>query len=72
MCNRIVQKDAPIKPGGKVTVLMRGPQGEFEMPFTEAVFGGPAKRESREMRSMFYWMTIPLHRVNGTAENGAG
>src|SRR6202012_2430876 len=50
MCNRVVQKNNPIKPGGRVTVLMRGPQGEFELPFTEAVFGGPAKRESRE-----YW-----------------
>jgi hypothetical protein len=26
---------------------MRGPQGEYELPFTEAIFGGPAKRESR-------------------------
>ena len=32
-------------------VLMRGPQGEFELPFTEAVFGGPAKKESRN-----YWL----------------
>lgn len=31
---------------------MRGPQGEYELPFTEAVFGGPAKRESRG-----YWIT---------------
>ena len=30
---------------------MRGPQGEFELAFTEAVFGGPAKRESRN-----YWL----------------
>jgi hypothetical protein len=30
---------------------MRGPQGEFEVPFTEAVFGGPAKSESRN-----YWI----------------
>jgi hypothetical protein len=27
---------------------MREPGGEFELPFTEAVFGGPAKRESRD------------------------
>lgn len=30
---------------------MRGPQGDFELPFTEAVFGGPAKTESRN-----YWI----------------
>jgi len=40
-----------IKPGEKAKVLMRGPRGEFELPFTEAVFGGPAKRESRG-----YWI----------------
>ena len=51
MCNRVVQKGVEIKPGGKATVLMRGPQGEYELPFTEAVFGGPAKRESRG-----YWI----------------
>ena len=51
MCNRVVQKDVPIKPGGKVTVLMRGPQGEYELPFTEAIFGGPARDESRN-----YWI----------------
>jgi hypothetical protein len=47
MCNRVVQNDVVIKPGEKAKVLMRGPQGEFELEFTEAVFGGPAKRESR-------------------------
>ena len=47
MCNRYVQNGIEAKPGGRTTVLMRGPQGEFELPFTEAVFGGPAKRESR-------------------------
>jgi hypothetical protein len=51
MCNRVVQKNLPVKPGERVTVLMRGPQGEFELPFTEAVFGGPAKTESRN-----YWI----------------
>src|SRR5882724_3026216 len=51
MCNRVVQKDVPIKPGGRVTVLMRGPQGEYELPFTEAIFGGPARNESRN-----YWI----------------
>ena len=51
MCNRVVQKNKIIKPGERVTVLMRGPQGEFELPFTEAVFGGPAKTENRS-----YWI----------------
>ena len=51
MCNRVVQKNRPVKPGERVTVLMRGPQGEYELPFTEAVFGGPAKSESRN-----YWI----------------
>ena len=51
MCNRVVQKNLPVKPGEKVTVLMRGPQGEFELPFTKAVFGGPARVESRN-----YWI----------------
>jgi len=51
MCNRVVQNDVIIKPGGRMTVLMRGPQGEFELPFTEAVFGGPARQESRN-----YWI----------------
>lgn len=26
---------------------MKGPGGEFELPFADAVFGGPAKRASR-------------------------
>src|SRR5262245_8447949 len=51
MCNRFVQKGAVVKPGEKTMVLMRGPQGDFEIPFTEAVFGGPAKSESRN-----YWI----------------
>ena len=51
MCNRVVQNDVVVKPGGKATVLMRGPGGEFEVEFTEAIFGGPAKRESRG-----YWI----------------
>jgi hypothetical protein len=51
MCNRVVQKGNVIKPGGKLTVLMRGPQGEYELPFTEAVFGGPAKSENKN-----YWL----------------
>jgi hypothetical protein len=32
-------------------VWLRGPGGEFELPFDEAVFGGPARRESRN-----YWI----------------
>jgi hypothetical protein len=51
MCNRVVQKDVVVKPGERVMVRMRGPQGEFDLEFTEAVFGGPAKRESRG-----YWI----------------
>ena len=51
MCNRVVQNEVEVKPGGKLVVLMRGPAGEYELPFTEAVFGGPAKKESRN-----YWI----------------
>lgn len=51
MCNRFVQKDKVIKPGERATVLLKGPGGEFELPFPDAVFGGPAKKESRN-----YWL----------------
>ena len=51
MCNRVVQKEKIIKPGGQAVVLMRGPQGDYELPFTEAIFGGPARVESRN-----YWI----------------
>jgi len=51
MCNRVVQNDVVIKPGQRALVLLRGPGGEFELPFTDAVFGGPAKSESRR-----YWI----------------
>ena len=51
VCNRFVQKNKVVKPGERATVLMRGPQGEYELPFDEAVFGGPAKSESRN-----YWI----------------
>ncbi len=51
MCNRVVQKDKVIKPGEHVIVLLKGPGAEFELPFTGAVFAGPAKRESRG-----YWI----------------
>jgi len=47
MCNKYVQNSIEVKPGGRTTVLMRGPQGDYELEFTEAIFGGPAKRESR-------------------------
>ena len=51
MCNRVVQKGKIIKPGEKMTVLMKGPGAEFELTFEGAVFGGPAKSESRN-----YWL----------------
>jgi hypothetical protein len=50
MCNRFVQKGRVIKPGERATVLMKGPGAAFELPFENAVFGGPAKSESRN-----YW-----------------
>lgn len=52
MCNRFVQDEAIIKPGGEATVLMRGAQGAFDVP-AKAIFGGPAKRESRG-----YWLRV--------------
>lgn len=51
MCNRYVQKGREVRPGQKTTVIMRGPGGYFEMPFDDAVFGGPARTESRN-----YWI----------------
>lgn len=51
MCNRIVQKGKVTKPGERLTVLLKGPGGEFTLPFEEAVFGGPARDESRN-----YWI----------------
>src|SRR5438093_109429 len=51
MCNRFVQTGRVIKPGERAMVLMRGPGGEFELPFDAAVFGGPARSESRG-----YWI----------------
>lgn len=50
MCNRVIQKGRVVKPQGRLTVLLKGPNGEFELPF-EAVFGGPARAESRN-----YWI----------------
>jgi hypothetical protein len=51
MCNRIVQDGRIIKPGERARVLMKGPGAVFELPFEDAVFGGPAKKESRN-----YWI----------------
>jgi hypothetical protein len=51
MCNRFVQQGREVRPGQRAVVLMRGPGGEFEIPFDEAVFGGPARSESRA-----YWI----------------
>ena len=51
MCNRVVQDGRVIKPGEKARVLMKGPGAVFELPFNDAVFGGPAKSESRS-----YWI----------------
>ena len=51
MCNRFVQSGREVCPGQAATVLMRGPGGEFELPFDEAIFGGPARQESRD-----YWI----------------
>ena len=51
MCNRFVQSGRVVKPGQKATVLLRGPGGECEIPFDDAIFGGPARQESRN-----YWM----------------
>ena len=51
MCNRFVQKGRMVKPGERARVLMKGPGAVFELPFDDAVFGGPAKSESRN-----YWI----------------
>ncbi len=50
MCNRFVQKGREVRPQQNATVLLKGPGGLFEFPF-EAVFGGPARNESRS-----YWI----------------
>ena len=47
MCNRFVQQGRKVRPGQRALVLLRRPGGEFEVPFDEAVFGGPARNESR-------------------------
>lgn len=50
MCNRVVQDGRVIKPGERLRVKMRGPGGTYELDFEGAVFGGPARAESRA-----YW-----------------
>lgn len=52
MCNRVVQKGRLIKPGEELTVLLKGPNGFFELPF-DAVFGGPARSEKLK-----YWQNV--------------
>lgn len=52
MCNRFVQQGREVKPGQAALVLMKGPGGTYELPFEEAIFGGPARAESRR-----YWET---------------
>lgn len=49
MCNKFVQGGVTVSPQGKAIVLIRGPGGEFEME-CEAIFGGPARKESKA-----YW-----------------
>ena len=51
MCNRFVQKGREVRPGQRAVVLLKGPGAEFEIPFDEAIFGGPARSESRN-----YWI----------------
>jgi hypothetical protein len=51
MCNRYVQKGREVRPGQRTRVLMKGPGAEFEIEFDEAIFGGPARNESRN-----YWI----------------
>jgi hypothetical protein len=52
MCNRIVQDGVEVKPGQKAKVLLKGPGGEFQLEFGDAVFAGAAKSESRG-----YWIS---------------
>lgn len=51
MCNRFVQNGTEVRPGQRATVKLRGPAGTFELEFDGAVFGGPARNESRN-----YWL----------------
>ena len=52
MCNRFVQQGREVRPGQRATVVMRGPGGDWEMAYDGAIFGGPARRESRN-----YWLS---------------
>ena len=40
-------KSKIIKPGEKITVHLKGPGAEFDLEFDNAIFGEPAKRESK-------------------------
>jgi hypothetical protein len=51
MCNRFVQNGRVVKPGEKATVLLRGPAGEFEIEFDQAVFSGNAREDKKR-----YWL----------------
>jgi len=51
MCNRYVQSGKEVRPGQRTRVLLRGPAGKFDVPFEHAIFGGPARSESRN-----YWL----------------
>jgi hypothetical protein len=51
MCNRYVQKGREVRPGQRTKVILKGPGAEFEIDFDEAIFGGPARKESRN-----YWI----------------
>jgi hypothetical protein len=51
MCNRYVQKGREVRPGQRTKVLLKCPGAEFEIDFDEAIFGGPARKESRN-----YWI----------------
>lgn len=51
MCDRFIEKCREVRPGQRALALMRGPGGEFEKPFDEAIFGGRIRNESRN-----YWI----------------
>lgn len=51
MCNRYVQKGREVRPGQRTSVLMKGLGAAFEIECDEAIFGGPARKESRS-----YWI----------------
>lgn len=51
MCNRFLQGGVEVRPGERAIVLLRGPGGVFEIEIDDAIFGGPARNESRN-----YWL----------------